>query len=634
MTRENLAKFLRNEYLGGATVFLIVLAVYRTTMCPTVSFTDSGELATVATTLGIAHPTGYPLWTLIARVAVMLPFGTQEIVRLNVFSCLLTSLAVGFLFKLILTVFRSANLFRFRGRKLDRSINRAFAFSAFVTALIVGFSSTLWSQSVEIEVYALHALLIVLVLVLFISGLEDQLADVAGISRRLLLFAFVLGLSFSNHMTTILLAPGFLYLYFVALGFQRRSWTIIGMLIPFFVLGLSVYLYLPIRAASGPLMDWGHPVTLERFWWHVTGKQYQTWMFAGWNVAAKQLNYFITNFPTEFGWPVIAFLLLGVVKIINRSRRLATFLLLLFVSCVVYSINFDIHEIDPYFILAYLVCAVFIASVLIRLSVWSFGKKQAQAGIAVLLVCMSLPVFQVCNNRGDVDQSKNYRVRNFVHDVFAELEPHAVVFSSLWDYFVSPSYYYQVVRKERPDVVIIDRGLLQNRSWYFIQLQRTHPEILGRSEDKVEAFLKELNKFERGEPYNFEVIRGRWDDLLNDLVAQALPEHPVYVDPRIAGDFQRDFTEVPQGLLVRLSKKGKNADWRPISAQFENDGFQNYVVADMRRYFVSMYTYHAYWLATHGLVPRAEENIKKSLDLDPQFVPALNLRSQISGLQR
>jgi hypothetical protein len=396
------------------------------------------------------------------------------------------------------------------------------------------------------------------------------------------------------------------------------------------LLGLSVYCYLPLRSTAGPLMDWGHPVTLERFWWHVTGKQYQTWMFAGWSVVTKQVKYFFSNFPTEFQWPVIAVLLMGVVEAFNRSKRLMVFLSLLFATCLAYAVNFDIHEIDPYFILAYVACAAWIGLTLQQIMMWTAVRKSARVTLVVLLLCLSLPVLQVLGNRHDVDQSDNYRVKDFVHDVYQEMEPHAVVFSSLWDYFVSPSYYFQVVDKERPDVIIVDRELLQNRSWYFIQLQRSHPDLLRQSKQKVVAFLQELQKFEKGEPFSYGTIKARWDDLLSDLVTRALSDHPVYVDPRIAGDFQSWFTEVPQGLLVRLVKKGEKAAWRPISARLENGIFVNYVTADMRRYFVSMYTYHAYWLATHDQKPQAVRYAEEALRLDPAFIPALNLRSEIS----
>ena len=631
---RKIKQLVRHENLIAGAVFVIAFSIYHTTMCPTVSFTDSGELATVATTLGIAHPTGYPLWTLIGRLSVMVPFGSQEIVRLNMLAGIITALAVVFFFRLVLILYRSPMTFRFKREKSRDDSSGIELFAAFVTALTVGFSSTIWSQSVEIEVYALHVLLVAIATTLFVSGIEDQLVNPHEFSRRLFMFSFVLGLSFANHMTTVLLAPGFLYLYFVSLGFNRRSWQLVIALMPFFFVGLTSYIYLPIRSASGTLLDWGHPVTMERFWWHVTGKQYQTWMFSGWNVVSKQLHYFLTNFPNEFHWLVVVFIVVGLIETFNQSKRLLVFLMLLFGTCLAYSVNFDIHEIDPYFMLTYLACGCLVGLAVKRVIGLSWSRKPKLSIAVVTVLLLSLPVVQVLNNRSDVDQSENYKARNFVQSVFSQLEPNAVVFSSLWDYFISPSYYYQKVRKERPDVILIDAELLQNRTWYFIQLEREHPGLLSGSRDEVDAFLIELTKFEKGEPFDFSTIKARWDDLLEDLAAKSLGNHPVYVDSRIAGQFLQKFEGVPEGLLVRLTPKGKEGEWKPMTVKLNQGTFDNYVTSDLKRYVASMYTFHSYWLLNHKRLPEAIENVQEALHADPGYSPALNLKASISGLAR
>ena len=620
----------RIENFVAATIFFIVFGVYLTTMCHTVSFTDSGELATVATTLGIAHPTGYPLWTLIGRLFVMLPFGGQEIIHLNVLASLLTALAVGFYFKLLLIIFRSHRVFGVR-KDATGVVNRWMAvFAAFVTALSVGFSSTIWAQSVEIEVYALHALLVTIIVILFVSGIEAQLTEHQIVSPHLILFSYVLGLSFSNHMTTILLAPGFLYLFFVTLGSNKRSWQIIVLLVPFFLLGLSTYIYTPIRAATGTLMDWGNPVTLQRFWWHVTGKQYQTWMFAGTDVIRKQLLYFFTNFPTEFEWPLIVLLLFGIIETFKRSKKLFLFLMILFLACLAYTVNYDIHEIDPYFMLAYLACGCFLGIGVASVVGWGATQKPRYALLVTLVILMSLPVLQVSGNRRDVDQSTNDQAADFVRNVLSQLEPNAVVFSSLWDYFVSPSYYCQLVRKERPDVVIVDEQLLQNRTWYFIQLERDHPGFLHSSEAQVNAFLVELNKFEEGEPFDFFTIKNRWDDLLEALVSKLLKVRPVYVDARIVSAFPKNFEAVPQGLMIRLANAGEKAEWRPIQAVFKRGTFSNYVTSDLRLYYATMYTYHAYWLLGKRRLSEADESLREALRVDSTYAPAIAIKARMS----
>ncbi|HTP12182.1 MAG TPA: DUF2723 domain-containing protein [Bacteroidota bacterium] len=626
---KRLEHWAEHENVVFAFVALIAFVVYRRTVCPTVSFTDSGELATVATTLGIAHPTGYPLWTLIGRIATILPFGASEIVRLNALSGVMTALSVGLFFKLVLLLLRARRVFRLSNEAIKQLQGPMVVPGTAAAALVFGFSSTIWAQSVEIEVYALHLFLVLAATIFFVHGIEEQLDEPEILSKNLFFFSFVLGLAFANHMTTVLLAPAFLYLFFVSVGFKRRAWQIIVALVPFFVVGISLYLYLPVRSASGPLMDWGHPVTLERLWWHITGKQYQTWMFAGWPVVQKQLGYFFNNFPTEFQWVLVVLLLNGLVSLFKRSVRLLAFLMILFGTCVAYAVNYDINEIDPYFIVAYIACGAVIGFGMYAVLRWMRNFPPSRLRVLAAAFLVILPIVQVVNNRHQVDQSGNYQAEDFVQNAFSGLEPNAVVFSSLWDYFVSPAYYEQIVLKKRADVVIVDRDLLQNRSWYFIQFSRRYPGVLDKSKEKVDAFLSELNKWEMGGSYDYYVIKAKWDALLLDLIRKLMADRAVYVDPRIAGEFPPEFEGIPQGLLIRLVRKGEAAEWRPIRWMPRTGGFDNYVTADLNKYVVSIHTYHALWLSNNGRKPEALDELGKALQIDPLFLPALRLREQL-----
>jgi hypothetical protein len=72
-----------HENVLAVLLSLIAFGVYCTTLCHGVGITDAGELATVLCTLGIAHPTGYPLFTLIGHVWMLLPLGGEEIIHFS-----------------------------------------------------------------------------------------------------------------------------------------------------------------------------------------------------------------------------------------------------------------------------------------------------------------------------------------------------------------------------------------------------------------------------------------------------------------------------------------------------------------------------------------------------------------------
>src|SRR5437762_3277993 len=73
------------RHVAAAALGVVILAVYVRTLAPTVAGGDSGELITAAYTLGVAHPPGYPLYTLLAKLFTLIPIGTIAW-RVNLFS--------------------------------------------------------------------------------------------------------------------------------------------------------------------------------------------------------------------------------------------------------------------------------------------------------------------------------------------------------------------------------------------------------------------------------------------------------------------------------------------------------------------------------------------------------------------
>src|SRR4051812_3806729 len=90
-------RFLSRPLYPAITVSLVAFVVYLQTMAPSVGFIDDGELATVCSTLGIAHPTGYPLFTLIGWVCSHLPIASTVIARLNIMAAIFTACGTGML---------------------------------------------------------------------------------------------------------------------------------------------------------------------------------------------------------------------------------------------------------------------------------------------------------------------------------------------------------------------------------------------------------------------------------------------------------------------------------------------------------------------------------------------------------
>lgn len=532
----------------GLLVALCALGVYMKTLAPSVTFIDSGELATVACTLGIAHPTGYPLFTLLGWVFSKLPIAGEEIVRLNIMAAVFCAAGVYVFFQLMHLLLAVASKSKGSSPVLLASAG---------ASLLLAFSETYWSQATSVEVYSLHLLFLSLVLFCFVNAnfYHEIQSRFGEVDQRLseaswwTLFAFTLGLSFTNHMTTILLSLGLLYWYFSSHGGGRESrLQILRMGFPF-LLGLSVYLYLPVRGARA-LLNWGNPVTLERFLWHLSGKQFRVWIFSSTEAAGRQLKYFINSLPHEFAYIGLLFALVGVVGLFRMEKKLAIGVLLLFLTCMLYSINYDIHDIDSYFLLAYVCVAIWSGVALFQICAWAQGVSIVQYRVVCfLIIAASLTPVAVHYNVND--ESSNYLVEDYTKNMFASVQPDALVISYQWDFWVSGSYYYQIVRGYRADVAVVDKELLR-RSWYLLQLEHRYPWLIQESKPEVEAFNKELYKFEHDLPYNPAVIQAKYIEMISSFIVKNMASRPVYVTHEIEAEFTGGLQRVPEGLAFRL----------------------------------------------------------------------------------
>jgi hypothetical protein len=525
---------------------MAAFAVYLMTLAPGVGFIDSGELSTVAATLGIAHPTGYPLFTLLGWVFAHLPVAREVVVRLNIMAALFCAAGLAGYFHvirrlLLLTVAKGGS-------------QVAATAAAALATLLLAFSETYWSEAVAVEVYSLLLLLVSGLLWTFFRANEPLPGEETRPSHWFL-FGFAVGLAFTNHMTTVLLAPGLLFLYFTGRGWKEGGWRRLLSLVPFFLLGLSAYLYLPLRGAQSPALNWGYPVTPERFWWHFTGKQYRVWIFSSTEAAGRQLSYFFNALPAEFAYAGLAAAVIGLALLWQAHKKITAGLALLFAGCVAYSINYDIHDIDAYFLLAYIVTAIFAAAAFHLLVAWGIGRR-GPAGVAAIVLAAGIALAPLAVHHARVDEGGNHLVDDYTMNMFASVESGAVVFSYQWDFWVSSSYYYQRVNNIRPDVVVVDKELLR-RSWYLRELEARAPWLVAGSRREVDAFLREVEKFERDLPYDGAVIESKYAAMIGGMIRTGFAaSRPVYVTGEIEPQYTAPWNRVPSGLAFRLTAGG------------------------------------------------------------------------------
>lgn len=496
----------------------------------TLGFLDSGEVAAAASTLGIMHPTGYPTLTMLAHL-VTLVAPVRDILALNVLAALMTGAGIGvltLLFDQLMNVVlaprrtpratpapssKRAAKRASRGAGRDArsesdAITAARAIApldakqsltrpvvAALAALHVGFTAVWWAQASGFEVYALQALLLPLVTLLFVRFVDRERARRSiGSPVRLTwdasLFAIVLGLAFTNHLMTIFLAPAFLVYYFWSLGVGARSLGRLLLLIPPFVAGLLPYLYLPLRSSMRPRFNWGRPDTWERFVDHVSGKFAWEWMFSSEEIYRSQTEYFFDRLPSELAYVGLALAVAGLVVLAVRSPRLAVWSALIFIGCVGYAGGYRIYDVELYYPTAILATGIWITAAL----AWILGRKP----VAAIIVGAALAVANLALHYSSLDQSDNTIAEDFVHNVLVTAPKNAMIFSSNAAVFVTGSYYLQEVERLRPDVIVINHDYLSNR-WYVEELRDWRPEMMRAVDTVVNRYQELLDRADSGD---------------------------------------------------------------------------------------------------------------------------------------
>ncbi len=603
----------RKNTLVGIVLAVISLALYVQTLSPSVGFDDSGELAASQYMLGIAHPTGYPLFTLIGRAFILLPVGESVIWKLNLLSAAFCAIAVFLSFRFFLILFSiSAN------SHFDR-------IAAAIAALSLAFSSVYWSQALSLEVYALHILFITLSCLLFLSANRGDIGN-RQTTRLWILFAFVLGLGFTNHLMMVLLGPAFLYLLLATHGWKLSLRRIL-IAIPPFVAGLSVYLYFPIRASVKPAMNWGDPRTLESFWRQISGAQFRYMMFSSdLEFVLGRVREFFASLPQTFGYVPLLLVPIGLWAL-RRYPRLLIFSLLLFFGCVLYAANYNIPDIRSYYLQAHLAIALWIAFG-VRAGLSAAPARLRKAAVPLALSVFFFPL--VLNYRS-LDRSHDYAVQEYTRNVLSSMDSGGVIFSNEYWIVNSPADYLQQVEKFRPDLVVLDVGLF-GHDWFYDQLETRHPGFLSGSRREIESYRIEIRKQLRGE-LDTVTYNARLAEMFRSLVKNLRVSHKVYVTSNIdIHVLDDDYYLVPSGMVFRLMHGDDPAvipdlrdfAFRPLPSQETNP-----MSEIIRLGYADGYANQGNYRLALGDTATGVALLRKALDLNPGFVEVAQLLGKI-----
>ncbi len=497
---------------------LAIFGLYVLTLAPTTAWWDASEYITTGHILGVPHPPGNPLFVSIARVwsVLLAPLGLPVAVRINLLAAATSSLATFFFFLI-------------GHRVLSTVIEERWmrVIGAACGSVIGATAYTVWNQSTANEkVYTVSVAVIAAVSWLAVRW-YDQRGEPAG-ARALLLAIYITVLGATNHLMSVLPAPAlvlFVLLAGPAVLMTSRFWV---RAIPLVVLGISFNLFLPIRAAQGPIINEGNPVcesaagavvavyTNGKAGCPALAESLSRAQYAKPPITERQaplahqfLNYFqyfdwqwargadLSELPIGGRLPATVLFLamgfMGLLVVWRADRMIFTYLGLLaatlMVGLVVY-LNFEygfslapdivdrnaheVRERDYFFVASFFfwgnLAGIGLAGFWSALSDHWGGGAAYRKAMPVLLVAF----IPMAYNWEWASRADDYATIDWAYDLLMSVEPYGVLFTN-GDNDTFPLWYAQEIEGIREDVTVVVLQYLYT-DWYPRQIrEQTEP---------------------------------------------------------------------------------------------------------------------------------------------------------------
>ena len=502
------------DLLLAAGCFLLSLMIYLQTLAPSVAtlFDDSLEFPLVCYRLGIAHPTGYPFYTLLGKLFTLGPWHNVAW-AVN----LLSAVAGAATLALIYLVARELTC-----RRLP----------AFLGVVAMAVSPIFWSQAVIAEVYTLNSTLVAALLwlvlrwarrpllpiepfcllqaspkgkgMLFLPGegvwarlpraVRRTASQIHMLYRRFFppvppkfrlrlspltyTLAALYGLSLTHHRTVLLLVPPvFTFVLLVErrvfsraalLGPEhpnRSRWLQVAsrptvLLVACVFIPTLLYLYLPLRGQVGSL-DGTYANTLRGFWHWVTASGYG--VFFDENPLARDLDaaFYAELFWQQFGPIGLALAVVGLIGLVRQSKTLALSVLA-FVMYTAFGIMYRVPDVEVFLIPAFLSVAIWIAVGLDyavdllhpRGPSLVLRRLLASCLLLLFLAAVVQPIAIAVGNYPDLDLSRRWIAHDYAQYVLNEpLPPNSTVVGLLGE--MTLLRYFQDTTGLRSDVETI-----------------------------------------------------------------------------------------------------------------------------------------------------------------------------------
>lgn len=498
-------------------LFAITFIIYIHNLSNSVYGGDSGDFISAALVHGVAHPSGYPLFTLMSILMLHLPIHASAAFKIGILSSFFTSASVVLLFQIAYKFTKQSAV-------------------SFIIALLFAFTTPFWLYAEMVEIFALNTFFILL---LFLLSYQY---NVTKKKKFLYFFSFILGLSFTNNEIIVLFLPMYVMLFANILWHAKKKLRLFLTGFLLFSIGLTPYIYIPIAAHFNPPINWDNADTIPNFVRLLLRKDY------GWSYNTDLLNakYFIgllrlykDYWDLHLGFLNETIFILGILYLFFKKRYNLLLSLLtgfiisgpLFLLYARYPVtdNFDVNIIERFFMVSGTIVFLFIPfgleAILLQFKKFGFILEQKFkmklfqqiTSRFIVYIFLIIPISFYFKNVGLTDLHSIYIGDNFAYDIFSSVPRYATLLTT-GDTNTFNLWYLQLASSARKDVKM-----------HYASENNDSPDLLTSKKPELKK-----NNLSSGTKTNSQLVYGSVQD--EDYIAMS----------------QLGYTLIPYGLVFRI----------------------------------------------------------------------------------
>ncbi|MEO8376565.1 MAG: DUF2723 domain-containing protein [Candidatus Sumerlaeota bacterium] len=424
---------------------------------------DGLELTAVSVHLGVAHPSGYPLFTLLGWIAIHVlpvePYTAMLIICRFAASASILFMAAGT--RRLLLAFQ-----------FDHSISTLVAA---IASLTIALSGAFRDTVIAVEVYALNALLLS-VIVWLLLPIYDQVVN----PRRLVMAGALAGFAAANHLTSLCVGPLFLIVAAMSIRKARNFAPAVLACSLYAVIPVVLYASFIFRAEQHHAILWGSPYSTEALFNHIRGGEYRNFQFLmqspehaftiktyGHFALERVLLFCYALGSVPFGPGATTFLSAGVLIVaflcgavngigLSYLRCHAVGLIAAIAAQIAFILTYNIPDISDYYLGIFILALPFSilgACVAARFALRRVLFPEPKIMTCIFAVTAAIAVLglgKLIEWRRDGTENL---VAKWLDAVTETLPPNAAVITS-GDYDLYPLWYMQFAQKRRTDLFV------------------------------------------------------------------------------------------------------------------------------------------------------------------------------------